>query len=136
MLSKNAIFQDTSYSDDSDLDEHIMQHVVAAASRAPYVHRRERQRSSGLGSSESLVFPPTDVPDLQTINTLSSEEYQNSGSMSSESNSPAHSIQTAINARPLSSGVPSVVNMVPSTAANRDGLARPRYLPGSVRELT
>eukprot|EP00261_Vitis_vinifera_P034544 XP_019075787.1 PREDICTED: E3 ubiquitin-protein ligase RHF1A isoform X2 [Vitis vinifera] len=118
---------DASYSDDSDLDEHIMQHVVAAASGAPYVHRRERQRSSGLGPSESLVFPPTDVPDVQTINTPSPEEYQNSGSVSSESNSPAHSDQSAINAQPLSSGVPSVVNMVSSTAANRDGLAKPRY---------
>lgn len=119
---------DASYSDDSDLDEHIMQHVVAAASGAPYVHRRERQRSSGLGPSESLVFPPTDVPDVQTINTLSPEEYQNSGSVSSESNSPAHSDQSAINAQPLSSGVPSVVNMVSSTAANRDGLAKPRVI--------
>lgn len=119
---------DASYSDDSDLDEHIMQHVVAAASGAPYVHRRERQRSSGLGPSESLVFPPTDVPDVQTINTPSPEEYQNSGSVSSESNSPAHSDQSAINAQPLSSGVPSVVNMVSSTAANRDGLAKPRVI--------
>lgn len=113
-----------------------MQHVVAAASGAPYVHRRERQRSSGLGPSESLVFPPTDVPDVQTINTPSPEEYQNSGSVSSESNSPAHSDQSAINAQPLSSGVPSVVNMVSSTAANRDGLAKPRYLPGTVRTDT
>ncbi|KAL6343375.1 hypothetical protein AAG906_024740 [Vitis piasezkii] len=119
---------DASYSDDSDLDEHIMQHVVAAASGAPYVHRRERQRSSGLGPSESLVFPPTDVPDVQTINTPSPEEYQNSGSVSSESNSPAHSDQSAINAQPLSSGVPSVVNMVSSTAANRDDLAKPRVI--------
>ncbi|KAJ9700246.1 hypothetical protein PVL29_005867 [Vitis rotundifolia] len=121
---------DASYSDDSDLDEHIMQHVVAAASEAPYVHRRERQRSSGLGPSESLVFPPTDVPDVQTINTLSPEEYQNSGSVSSESNSPAHSDQSSINAQPLSSGVPSDVNMVSSTAADRDGLAKPRVIFG------
>ena len=133
MLIKNANFQDTSYSDDSDLDEHIMQHVVAAASRAPYVYRRERQRSSGLGASGSLVFAPTDVPDVQTIDTSSPEEYRNSGSISSDSNSPTHSIHSAINAQPLSLGVPPIVNMVSTTAAQGDGLDKPRYLPGTVR---
>lgn len=110
-----------------------MQHVVAAASRAPYVYSRERQRSSGLDPSGSLVFAPTDVPDVQTINSSSPEEYQNSDSISSDSNSPTHSIHPAINAQPLSLGVPSVVNVVSTTAAHRDSLDKPRYLPGTVR---
>ena len=48
--------QDDSYSDDSDFDEQLMQHLVAAASRARYVHRRERKRYSGAGPSEVFVF--------------------------------------------------------------------------------
>ncbi|XP_022138871.1 E3 ubiquitin-protein ligase RHF1A-like isoform X2 [Momordica charantia] len=35
---------DSSHSDDSDFDDLIMQHLAAAASRARYVHRSERQR--------------------------------------------------------------------------------------------
>ncbi|RDY12423.1 E3 ubiquitin-protein ligase RHF1A, partial [Mucuna pruriens] len=50
------LLQDDSCSDDSDFDEQLMQHLVAAASRARYICRRERQRSSGAGPSEVLVF--------------------------------------------------------------------------------
>lgn len=48
--------QDDSCSDDSDFDEQIMQHLVAAASRARFVQRQKRQGSSGAGPSEILVF--------------------------------------------------------------------------------
>ncbi|KAL2339161.1 hypothetical protein Fmac_013607 [Flemingia macrophylla] len=47
---------DDSCSDDSDFDEQLMQNVVAAASRAPYICRRGRQRSPGAGPSEVIVF--------------------------------------------------------------------------------
>lgn len=50
------LLQDDSCSDDSDFDEQIMQHLVAAASRAHYIRRRERQRSPGAGPSEAPVF--------------------------------------------------------------------------------
>ncbi|XP_027333338.1 E3 ubiquitin-protein ligase RHF1A-like [Abrus precatorius] len=48
--------QDDSCSDDSDFDEQLMQQVVAATDRAPYICRRGRQRSLGVGPSEVLVF--------------------------------------------------------------------------------
>lgn len=47
--------EDGSLSDDSDFDERIMRQLAAAASRAQFVQRRGRQRSSGLGSSEVLM---------------------------------------------------------------------------------
>ncbi|KAF2284147.1 hypothetical protein GH714_019554 [Hevea brasiliensis] len=60
-----------SFSDDSDFDEHIMQHFAAAASRAHYLRRRERQRSSGQGPSQFLVFTsPTNLPTAQQTNLL------------------------------------------------------------------
>lgn len=40
------------HSDDSDFDDLIMQHLAAAASRARYVQRRERQRHFGVGPSQ------------------------------------------------------------------------------------
>ncbi|OIV95849.1 hypothetical protein TanjilG_06825 [Lupinus angustifolius] len=56
---------DDSSSDDSGFDERIMQHLIAAAeSRARFVHRRERQRLSGVGPSEvaTNTTPHSDVP--------------------------------------------------------------------------
>ncbi|KGN46964.1 E3 ubiquitin-protein ligase RHF1A [Cucumis sativus] len=43
---------DSVHSDDSDFDDLIMQHLAAAASRARYVQRRERQRHFGVGPSQ------------------------------------------------------------------------------------
>lgn len=109
-----------------------MRRIVAAAMRAPYVHRRESQRPSGLGPSESSGFAQIDAPDVQVINTLSPEEHQNLGSISSDNNSPTHNVQSAITVQPLPT-VPSVVTVVPNAAANRDDLTKPRYLPRTVR---
>ncbi|KAE8698024.1 RING-H2 group F1A, putative isoform 3 [Hibiscus syriacus] len=59
------------HSDDSDFDEHILQHLALTASRVRYGRRRERQRSSGLGPSQccsngdeaiKLSQPPLGTP--------------------------------------------------------------------------
>ncbi|KAK7359742.1 hypothetical protein VNO77_01707 [Canavalia gladiata] len=47
---------DDSCSDDSDFDEQIMRPLVAAANRARFVQRQERQRSPGAGPSEVFAF--------------------------------------------------------------------------------
>ncbi|KAJ9182067.1 hypothetical protein P3X46_006099 [Hevea brasiliensis] len=111
-----------SYSDDSDFDEHIMQHLAAAASRAHYIRRRERQRSSGQGPSQFLIFnSPTNVPSAQQTHR-STEEGQDVYSGFSEGNSPIHLMPP----QALPSVVPPVVNVVSSNAVNRDIPSKPR----------
>lgn len=56
------IDHDSAHSDDSDFDDLIMQHLAAAASRARYVQRRERQRHFGLGPSEVTSGCPEEIP--------------------------------------------------------------------------
>ncbi|MED6132358.1 hypothetical protein PIB30_018383 [Stylosanthes scabra] len=48
-------------SDDSDLDEQLMQHLVTAASTDRPLHRRERHRYSGTGPSQGGVSSSSDV---------------------------------------------------------------------------
>ncbi|XP_054804590.1 E3 ubiquitin-protein ligase RHF1A [Prosopis cineraria] len=63
---------DDSCSDDSDFDEQIMQHLVAAASRAHYFRRREMQRSSGVGPSRvPVVDSSVQVSELHPAHTTS-----------------------------------------------------------------
>ncbi|KAJ6356402.1 hypothetical protein OIU78_004497 [Salix suchowensis] len=64
-----------SYSDDSDFDEHIMQHLAAAAtSRARHVHERERQGSNRLGPSQFIVLTsPEHAPTVQQTYTSPEE---------------------------------------------------------------
>ncbi|XP_021290542.1 E3 ubiquitin-protein ligase RHF1A [Herrania umbratica] len=70
--------EDASHSDDSDFDERILQHLAAAASRARYVRRRERQRSSGLDPARVLFFTsPEHMPHTQQTNPTSPDECQN-----------------------------------------------------------
>lgn len=79
-LLTNAIkcfhmFQEISFRDDFDFRERMMQRFAAAASRARHFRRRERQRSSGFGPSQVLVFPdPSNVPDIHEVYTSSSED--------------------------------------------------------------
>ncbi|KAK4266390.1 hypothetical protein QN277_027322 [Acacia crassicarpa] len=54
-IERHSAEHDDSCSDDSDFDEQIMQHLVAAASRAHYFRRREMQRASGVGPSRIPV---------------------------------------------------------------------------------
>ncbi|XP_023549293.1 E3 ubiquitin-protein ligase RHF1A isoform X1 [Cucurbita pepo subsp. pepo] len=85
---------DSSHSDDSDFDDLIMQHLAAAASRARYVHRRERQRHFGLGPSQGASACPEEVPVL--ICPLS-PRFQDATLSSPNSDSPSPG-------SPLSSG--------------------------------
>ncbi|KAK9287665.1 hypothetical protein L1049_016102 [Liquidambar formosana] len=106
---------DASYSDDSDFDERIMQHLAAVASRARYVRRRERQRSSGLSPSQVLSFARSaNVPDTQRIYTTSPEGYQNLGYELSDGDSPTSNALPTISVQPPFSVDPSVTNRVPS----------------------
>lgn len=106
---------DDSCSDDSDFDEQLMQHIFAAAGRARYICRRERQRSPGAGPSEVLVFNSSmHASGMQPTLTTSP-----SGSSSPTSSAPS----TAYNQAPTSeSDVPSnprVINNQPSPESAR-----------------
>lgn len=105
-----------SYSDDSDFDEHIMQHLAAAASsRAHHVHERERQRS--VGPSQVIAFnSPEHVATVQQTCT-SPEEGQTLIHGSSVINSPTPDT-LSVNIQNLSSVTPPDVNQVSTTAVN------------------
>ncbi|KAJ6313029.1 hypothetical protein OIU77_014531 [Salix suchowensis] len=107
-----------SYSDDSDFDEHIMQHLAAAAtSRARHVHERERQGSNRLGPSQFIVLTsPEHAPTVQQTYT-SPEEGQASSYGSSGMNSPTPDT-LSVNIQNLSSVASPDVNQVSTTAAN------------------
>ncbi|KAJ6721585.1 ZINC FINGER RING/FYVE/PHD-TYPE [Salix viminalis] len=107
-----------SYSDDSDFDEHIMQHLAAAAtSRARHVHERERQGSNRLGPSQFIVLTsPEHVPTVQQTYT-SPEDGQASSYGSSVINSPTPDT-LSVNIQNLSSVAPPDVNQVSTTAVN------------------
>lgn len=94
-----------------------MQHLAAAASRARYLRRRERQRASGLGPSELLIF--TSSSSSQQTNVTSPEDFQNLSY-----GSPEGSPTSGVNVQPQSS---VVVNLGSTTAVNRDIPSRPRY---------
>lgn len=69
-----------------------MQHLVAAASRARYIRRRERQRSSGAGPSEVPVFNSfVQVSGPQAVLTTS----PSGGSSPTSGISPAADIQSS-----------------------------------------
>ncbi|XP_050220021.1 E3 ubiquitin-protein ligase RHF1A isoform X2 [Mercurialis annua] len=64
-----------SFSDDSDFDERVMQHLAAVASRAHNFRRRERQISSTRDPSQGLIFPsPVNAHSAQQ--TQASAEFQ------------------------------------------------------------
>ncbi|XP_050373444.1 E3 ubiquitin-protein ligase RHF1A [Argentina anserina] len=73
--SEDFDFEHDSYSDDSDLEERIMQHLAAASSRARYERRRERQGYYGLGPSNGFNFSyPENVSGLEQAHPSSPEE--------------------------------------------------------------
>ena len=94
-----------------------MQHLAAAASRARYLRRRERQRASGLGPSELLIF--TSSSSSQQANVTSPEDFQNLSY-----GSPEGSPTSGVNVQPQSF---VDVNLGSTTAVNRDIPSRPRY---------
>ncbi|KAJ6430012.1 hypothetical protein OIU84_021429 [Salix udensis] len=125
-LDEDYDIEQDSYSDDSDFDEHVLQHLSAsAASRARYVCKRERHRSTGLGPSQVLVFTsPEHVSTVQQTYT-SPEEGQilSYGSSVSNSLTPA---TPSVNIQNFPSVAPPVVNQVSTTAVNSP--SKPRIL--------
>ncbi|KAF8388049.1 hypothetical protein HHK36_026715 [Tetracentron sinense] len=120
------------YTDESDFDERIMQHLAAAATgRTSYFSRRERQRSSGLGPSQVLVFAsPANGSDMQQTSPTSPTESENSGSMSSESNSPTALMPSAIKGQSSSPVLSSSVNVGSNITDSRHGPSRHGVLSG------
>ncbi|CAL8991699.1 unnamed protein product [Prunus brigantina] len=109
-----------SFSDDSDLDERIMQHLAAASSRARYIRRREKQRSSGLGPSHVFIFSPHENGSgMQQTYPTSPEECQSYGSPRGDS--PTSQRPPVIQPPP---------SFICSTAANSDVPYKPRVLYG------
>lgn len=93
-----------------------MQHLAAAASRARYVHRRERQRHFGLGPSQVAFASPEEVP--VQICPLS-PRFQDATLNSPNSDSPSPG-------SPLSS-----VGTLNENGSSRTGINKisPRYIP-------
>ena len=96
-----------------------MQHLAAASSRAHYLRRRERQRSSGLGPSEVLIFTSSSSTSRQT-NETSPEDCQILSYGSPEGDSPTSGVNVQI---PSSVDV----NLGSTTSVNQDIPFRPRY---------
>lgn len=120
---------DASYSDDSDFDERIMQHLASAASRAHYVRRRGRHRSSG--SSQVIpVSPSANMPGVQQTYTTSPGGHQDLDYELSDGDLRTLSIPPTINVQPEDS---SIVNMLPSATVNRDGHYKPRVVPSQAQ---
>lgn len=108
---------DDSCSDDSDFDEQLMQHIVAAG-RARYICRRESQRSPGAGPSEVLVF---------------NSSVHASGMQPTVTTSPSGGSSPT-------SGTPSTAHILLPTSSESDMPSNPRVIynqpsPESVRRL-
>ncbi|OIW13977.1 hypothetical protein TanjilG_09328 [Lupinus angustifolius] len=116
-LNRNDHHDDSS-SDDSGFDEQIMQHLVAVAeSRAHFVHRRERQRSSGVGSSEVLVFnSPVHFSGIQPVLSTSP----------SGGSSPISGVPSAVDIQPPTSVFSPVNEAATNTTLHSDAPFRPR----------
>ncbi|PON80148.1 43kDa postsynaptic protein [Parasponia andersonii] len=100
-------------------DEHIMQHLAAAASRAR-LRGRERHRYSGLDPSQVFYYSSPANSEEHT-HTMSADDSQNSSYGSSVGDSPPTVTQPALNAQPS----PPVV---PSTDVNSGVPLKPRVL--------
>ncbi|XVE81549.1 hypothetical protein DITRI_Ditri15bG0073800 [Diplodiscus trichospermus] len=76
-LDDFGVDEDASLSDDSDFEERILQHLAAAASRAHYVRRRDKQRSSGHGPSQVFFLTsPESMIGAQPTHPTSPDECQ------------------------------------------------------------
>ncbi|GAB4851126.1 hypothetical protein Ancab_030420 [Ancistrocladus abbreviatus] len=115
------------YPDGSDFDEHIMQHLAAAISRAHYVQERERQRSCEAGPSHGFMFSPhACASNMQQIHPNSPEDcysaYESSGG-----SSPTSSISSVMDEQPPSLPIPSV-GRFSTIGLQRDGYNRSRTI--------
>ncbi|XVF38164.1 hypothetical protein REPUB_Repub20aG0076600 [Reevesia pubescens] len=114
-----SVEEDASHSDDSDFDECILMHLAAAVSRTRYVHRREKQRSSGLGPSRDLFLASREnMSGAQDTYPTSPDECQNLSYGLPQHDSLASGIPS-VNIHPASPVTPSV-NVVSSAAYGGD----------------
>ncbi|KAL6193936.1 hypothetical protein ACLB2K_035020 [Fragaria x ananassa] len=120
--SEDFDFEHDSFSDDSDLDERIMQHLAAASSRARYARRRERQRYSGLAPSNGFNFSHAEnVSALEQAHPTSPEERPSFTYGSPGGDSPTSPRPHVVQPPP---------SFICSTAANNDVPFKPRVLFG------
>ncbi|XP_047338063.1 E3 ubiquitin-protein ligase RHF1A-like [Impatiens glandulifera] len=78
VLEDYEIDHGTSFADDTDFDEQVIQHFMAAARRTRYSNRRGRQRSSGVGPSQVSSDHFASLFDQRHIHA-SGQDYQDSG---------------------------------------------------------
>ncbi|XP_061345551.1 E3 ubiquitin-protein ligase RHF1A-like [Gastrolobium bilobum] len=110
-----------SSSDYSHFDEQLMQHRVAAANRAHYVTTRERQRSSGTGSSEFIAFNSSvHASGMHSILTTSP----------SEGSSPSSGVASAADFQPPPSAFFPVNMVAGNITSESDAPFKPRVLYG------
>lgn len=110
--------QDLSSQDVSDIDERVLQHLAAAVSRAHYVRRRERQRSSGLGSSRVHVSSSPDNSPGMHQSHLTNTEGQEGLIVESSSSDLTSGTPICLNIRPQSPMSSPIANMAPGAAVN------------------
>ncbi|KAK9161231.1 hypothetical protein Syun_007572 [Stephania yunnanensis] len=110
--------------DESELDEHIMQQLAAAAfGRAHHLNRRQRHRSSRLDPSQVHVFAtPPHGSSAEQIFTNASTEGLIVGNTSP--NSPSSTIATERYNQLPSSARPSLANMLVSGIQNCSSIKR------------
>ncbi|GKV19553.1 hypothetical protein SLEP1_g29795 [Rubroshorea leprosula] len=117
------------YIDDSDFEERIMQHLAsAAASRAHYFRRRERQRHSGFGPSDPfqdfVLTSPENMPIAQQRHATLPRDYQSVNYVSILPDSLT-SGRASVNLEPSSLISPASVNLEPSSPISPSANLRP-----------
>ncbi|XP_010035409.2 E3 ubiquitin-protein ligase RHF1A [Eucalyptus grandis] len=127
-----GIGQELSSQDVSDIDERVLQHLAAAVSRAHYLRRRERQRSSGLGSSRIRVSSSPDNCPMMRHSHQTNVEGQEGFIVESSSSDLTSGTPICLNIRPQSPMSPPFANMAPSAAVNR-GTFGSRVLQSQIR---
>ncbi|CAJ1941284.1 unnamed protein product [Sphenostylis stenocarpa] len=116
--------------DESNFDEQLVQHVVAASSRARFICRRETQRSSGAGPSEVIAFnSPKHASGMQPALTTSP----------SGGSSPTPGVPFAAHNQ-LPTSAFSSIGMVTTNTSENDMPSKPRVIysqpsPESARRL-
>lgn len=127
-----GIGQELSSQDVSDIDERVLQHLAAAVSRAHYLRRRERQRSSGLGSSRIRVSSSPDNCPMMRHSHQTNVEGQEGFIVESSSSDLTSGTPICLNIRPQSPMSPPFANVAPSAAVNR-GTFGSRVLQSQIR---
>ncbi|KAF5187482.1 E3 ubiquitin-protein ligase rhf2a protein, partial [Thalictrum thalictroides] len=130
--SEDYDFEPASYAVGSDFDEHIMQHLTAAAlGRAHHFSRRQRHRSSGLDPSQFLVFSASsNASNLQQTFTTMPVESQRAGNPSSPDSDYERNIEsTDVHDRATPYVLSSRVSTGSNSTDNQHSPLRPRVLP-------